>query len=182
MTAIVINAGGTLTLHDDVTFNGGRIDFFYPVLAGDDQPDHHGQWRRDSRKGAPRVPDAGPPSRQNHQCAHRGVTPAQLTTATAQGAETPFQILGYVDIQAKMINNAQVVVDRAADVLRLSTYEKTGAGEWICDEGQMVVDVDCTGLTGDVFVRGGVFDVNQSFCTSGSCSSPGKERKPGRRP
>ena len=134
-TFLAIEAGGMLTLYGDATIDGGSIVFTYPEIAMPDPPPCSA--RGELRIGANLTVsgDGGKiygavdgdcdgfmhPGRITSALLAGGI-PAQLTIETSAGAENAFRILGYIDIQARLVNNAKVVVADGPDVLRLSTH------------------------------------------------------------
>ncbi|HNQ21459.1 MAG TPA: hypothetical protein PKK06_00010 [Phycisphaerae bacterium] len=123
--------------------------------------------------------------------ANVGGLPALLTLQS--DGQRPLQVHGYIDIRAKLFNNARVGVEGVHNVMKLSRWPKTGSGEWYSAGGRLEVHVPvtwnamwrlygddnddnvpliwinaaCTELAGNVEVSRGKLQVDEDFCTTG---------------
>jgi hypothetical protein len=100
-------------------------------------------------------------------------------------------INGYIDLEAKLINNGIVEVSGLNNVMRLMTHPKvgtsggfwivralgkmevdaevSGSAHWWLDQeasgyGELQIDAACTNLEGIMRIGGGTMNVNASFC------------------
>lgn len=123
--------------------------------------------------------------------------PPMLTLLSTDPVGDPLVVLGHIEISVGLLNQANVGVDAAADILSLTALTKIGKkdGVWFCDDGRLevhavvsdsssteyakwdmtnssnaliLIDAECTGLKGPVTITQGTLDVNQDFCTKGT--------------
>jgi len=129
-----------------------------------------------------------------------GGLPAVLTLQST--GQNLLHVHGHIDLRAKTVNNALVGVNNVLGAsvehaMKLSTWPKSGSGEWYANDGRLEVlvsvsgsakwrisgdssealiwiNAECTDLSGNVELTQGTLDVDQNFCTSGNLTFDGR--------
>jgi len=127
---------------------------------------------------------------------YTGLVGGYINTASGQTLTSDVVLEGQLRIPARLTNNGSVKVANASDTLELTTNNKDGSGDWICDAGLLDVydsielggtgdwlisdddadnnsvvrfssDVELVNTTGNFVIFGGVLDADTDICTTG---------------
>jgi len=151
--AVVVEAGGRLPLDGNINF----------VDAGTGDPP------RLEISQTTVIPDATSDSGDIIGGAAGGVIAGTDAGATLILGEN-HDITGKLDIQVALVNNGRIIADANLEDITLSTYAKTGSGDYVISHSgaTLIVDAPVSGSSGsDLTIEDGTMELNYFFISCG---------------